>query len=146
MFVPKIDDGVPVRQTALAEIDRVVSERLGRARVAGNAQPAAFNPQVAMYLAKRVGGWSLTKIGKFYNGWHHTTVCHAIQRIEALRDVNPVVDGLLAVLIDQIKPVGNGLELGRQFALEWPESQVMYLTGDYCAEPRFRKNRSPRRN
>ena len=56
MFVPKIDDGVPMRQTALAEIDRVVSERLGRARVAGNAQPAAFNRQVAMYLAKRVGG------------------------------------------------------------------------------------------
>ena len=53
MFVPKIDDGVPLRQTALAEIDRVVSERLGRARVAGNAQPAAFNRQVAMYLAKR---------------------------------------------------------------------------------------------
>jgi chromosomal replication initiator protein len=60
-----------------------------------------------MYLAKRVGGWSLTKIGKSYNGRHHTTVCHAIQRIEALRDVNPVVDGLLAVL-----------ELGRQFALK----------------------------
>jgi hypothetical protein len=56
------------------------------------------------------------------------------------------VDGLLAVLIDQIKPVGNGLELGRQFALEWPEAQVRYLTGDYCAEPRFRKSRSPRRN
>ena len=33
MFVPNIDDGVPLRQTALAEIDRVVSERLGRARV-----------------------------------------------------------------------------------------------------------------
>jgi hypothetical protein len=99
-----------------------------------------------MYLAKRVGGWSLTKIGKSYNGRHHTTVCHEFQRIEALRDVNPVVDGLLAVLIDQIKPVGNGLELGRQFALEWPEAQVRYLTGDYCAEPRFRKSRSPRRN
>jgi hypothetical protein len=106
MFVPKIDDGMPVRQTALLEIDRVVSERLGRARVAGNAQPAAFNRQVAMYLAKRVGGWSLTKIGKFYNGRHHTTVCHAIRRIEALREVNADVDGLLTVLIEQINAVG----------------------------------------
>ncbi len=95
MFVPKIDGRVPMRQTALAEIDRVVSERLGRARVAGNAQPAAFNRQVAMYLANRVGGWSLTKIGKFYNGRHHTTVCHAIRRIEALRQVNPTWNGLL---------------------------------------------------
>jgi hypothetical protein len=106
MFVPKIDDGVPMRQTALAEIDRIVTERLGRARVAGNAQPAAFNRQVAMYLAKRIGGWSLTKIGKFYNGRHHTTVCHAIRRIEALREVNPDLDGLLAVLVDEIKAVG----------------------------------------
>jgi hypothetical protein len=32
-------------------------------------------------------------------------VCHAIQRIEALREVNPDVDGLLTVLIDQIKAV-----------------------------------------
>lgn len=95
-----------MRQTALAEIDRVVSERLGRARVAGNAQPAAFNRQVAMYLAKRVGGWSLMKIGKFYNGRHHTTVRHAIRRIEALRAVSPDVDGLLTVLIEQIKAVG----------------------------------------
>ena len=105
MFVPKIDDGARMRQTALAEIDRIVSERLGRARVVGNAQPAAFNRQVAMYLAKRVGGWSLTKIGKFYNGRHHTTVCHAIRRIEALRAVNPDVEGLLAVLVDEIKAV-----------------------------------------
>ena len=105
MLVPKIDDGIPMRQTALAEIDRVVSERLGRARVAGNAQPAAFSRQVAMYLAKRVGGWSLTKIGKFYNGRHHTTVCHAIRRIEALREVNPDVDDLLTVLIHQINSI-----------------------------------------
>ena len=33
MFVPKIDDGVSMRQTASAEIGRVISERLGRARV-----------------------------------------------------------------------------------------------------------------
>jgi hypothetical protein len=59
-----------------------------------------------MYLAKRVGGWSLTKIGKFYNGRHHTTAYHAIRRIEALREVNPDLDRLLAVLIDQIKAVG----------------------------------------
>ena len=106
MFVPKIDDGVPMRQPALADIDRVVSERLGPARVAGNAQPAAFNRQVSMYLAHRFGGWSVTKIGKFYNGRHHTTVCRAIRRIEALREVNPDVDSLLEVLIDQIKAVG----------------------------------------
>jgi hypothetical protein len=52
---------------ALARIDAVVSARLGPARVRGNAQPAAFHRQIAMYLAHRVGGWSTTRIGRFYN-------------------------------------------------------------------------------
>jgi hypothetical protein len=103
MFVPKIDKGVPVRPMALAEIDRFVSERLGPARVTGNAQPAAFHRQIAMHLANRIGGWSVKKIGKFYNGRHHTTVCYAIRRIESLREVNADVDSLVTVLIDQIK-------------------------------------------
>jgi hypothetical protein len=38
MFVPKIDDEVPL-PLAVADVDRGVSQRLGRARVAGNAQP-----------------------------------------------------------------------------------------------------------
>ena len=67
-----------------------------------------------MYLAKRVGGWSLMKIGKFYNGRHHTTVRHAIRRIEALRAVSPDVDGLLTVLIEQIKAVGVRTPSGRE--------------------------------
>ena len=57
------------RQISLADIDAVVSARLGPARVRGHAQPAAFNRQIAMYLAHQVGGWSTTRIGKFYNGW-----------------------------------------------------------------------------
>jgi hypothetical protein len=69
----------------------------------GNAQPAAFNRQIAMYLANRVGGWSVTKIGKFYNGCHHTTVCYAIRRIVALRSVNADVNGLLTVLTEEIQ-------------------------------------------
>jgi hypothetical protein len=70
-----------------------------------------------MYLAKRVGGWSLTKIGKFYNGRHHTTVRHAIRRIEALREVNPDVDGLLTGLTNQIKAVGVRTPIRRERTL-----------------------------
>ncbi len=56
-----------------------------------------------MYLAKALDGWSVTKIGKFYNGRHHTTVCYAIRRIEALRGINTEVDGLLNDLTEEIK-------------------------------------------
>jgi hypothetical protein len=95
---------------ALARIDALVCARLGPARVRGNAQPAAFNRQVAMYLAHRVGGWSTTRIGRFYNGRDHSTVCHAIKRIQALRDSNADIEGLLCSLIQELT-TGRGAEV-----------------------------------
>ena len=87
----------------LREIDAVVAARLGPGRVPGNAQPAAFSRQVAMYLASQAGGWSTTQIGKFYNGRDHSTVCYAISRIRALRETDPEVDCLLAVLTNELR-------------------------------------------
>ena len=86
------------KRLSLAEIDAVVSAKLGATRTLGNAQPACFNRQVAMYLAARVGRWSTTVIGRFYNGRDHSTVCHGIQRIDELRDCDPDVDALLSEL------------------------------------------------
>ena len=51
-----------------------------------------------MYLAKRVGRWSLSQIGRFYNGRRHTTVLHAIEKIENLRRTDEAVDALVDVL------------------------------------------------
>ena len=102
MFAHEKETSV-ARRIAIAEIDRAVAGRLGTTRVLGNAQPAVFNRQVAMYLAKALSGWSVTKIGKFYNGRHHTTVCYAIRRIEALRAINAEVDGLVKALAEEIK-------------------------------------------
>lgn len=87
---------------SLAEIDAAVSARLGPTRIPGNAQPACFNRQVAMYLARHVGHWSTTAIGRFYNGRDHSTVCYSIQRIGALRESDPEVDALLADLKHRI--------------------------------------------
>jgi hypothetical protein len=55
-----------------------------------------------MYLAHRVGGWSTTRIGRFYNDRDHATVCHAIKRIQALRDSNTEVEGLVSSLIQEL--------------------------------------------
>jgi hypothetical protein len=90
------------RRISLAQIDAIVSARLGPTRIPGNAQPACFNRQVAMYLARHVGRWSTTVIGRFYNGRDHSTVCHGIQRIETLRESDPELDALLTGLRDQI--------------------------------------------
>src|ERR1039458_3690974 len=91
------------RRIPLSEIDAAVAARLGPGRVAGNAQPAVFSRQVAMYLAKHVGGWSTTRIGQFYNGRDHSTVCYALKRVAALREDDPEVDGLVSSLATQIK-------------------------------------------
>lgn len=91
------------RRIPLAIIDQVVSARLGQTRVEGNAQPAVFNRQIAMYLAKHVGGWSTTWIGRFYNGRDHSTVCYALKRVAALREDDPEVDCLVSALAAEIK-------------------------------------------
>lgn len=89
----------PYRRLSLASIDAVVS---APTRVQGNAQPACFNRQMAMYLAKNVAGWSTTCIGRFYNGRDHSTVIHGIQRIEALRESDSEVDALLSELKEKL--------------------------------------------
>jgi hypothetical protein len=83
---------------SLARIESVVSAHLGPGRVPGNAQGPCFSRQVSMYLAKCVGRWSLSQIGRFYNGRHHTTVLHAIEKIETLRKTDDAVDALVDVL------------------------------------------------
>ena len=83
---------------SLARIENLVSAHLGPGRVRGNVQGPCLSRQVCMYLAKRVGRWSLSQIGKFYNGRHHTTVLHAIEKIERLRRTDEAVDALIGVL------------------------------------------------
>ena len=98
-FAPKASSG---QRITLAHIDEVVSTRLGPTRGLGKSQPACFNRQVAMYLASHIGRWSTTVIGRFYGGRDHSTVVHAIQRIEAMRDAEPDLDVLLSDLKSRI--------------------------------------------
>lgn len=93
--------GMPGR-ISLAQIDAIVSAKLGLTRVRSNARPAVFNRQVAMYLAKAVGGWSTTAIGRFYNGRDHSTVCYSIKRVESKRESSPELARLIEELSSAI--------------------------------------------
>lgn len=90
------------RRICLAEIDTAVSARLGPTRGVGNSQPACFNRQVAMYLARHVGRWTTAVIGGFYDTCDHSIVSYGIQRIEALRESDPEVDALITDLKRQL--------------------------------------------
>jgi len=95
------------RRISLVQIDAAVSARLGPTRGLGNSQPACFNRQVGMYLARHVGRWSTTVIGRFYNGRDHSTVCYGIQHIESLRESDPDVDALIVDLRRQLMSDDN---------------------------------------
>ncbi len=93
---------------SVKKIEQTVAAHLGPGRVYGNAQPACFSRQVSMYLARHVGGWSLQQIGRFYNGRHHTTVLHAVEKIEVLkrseRAVDLLIEDLITALAHKLEP------------------------------------------
>ena len=103
MLSPEGAHSQSYRRVPLATIDKIVSARLGAHALAGECAPAVFNRQIAMYLAKPMGGWSTTRIGRFYNDRDHSTVCYALKRVAALRESDPEVDGLVSSLAAEIK-------------------------------------------
>jgi chromosomal replication initiator protein len=109
---------VGIWRLSLEQIEATVADHLGRGRVPGNQASACFSRQVSMYLAKNVGGWSTTRIGRFYNGRHHTTVLHAIAKIERLRRDDESVDALIEVLTAVLSPRMEG-QYSQRFEPGW---------------------------
>jgi hypothetical protein len=112
------DRNAGIWRLSLEQIDSTVSSQLGPGRVTGNEQGPCFSRQISMYLAKYVGGWSMVKIGRFYNGRHHTTVLHAIQRVQRLRCEDESVDALIEVLTAALRE-DVGMKAGQDNAVTW---------------------------
>ncbi|RMF08277.1 MAG: chromosomal replication initiator protein DnaA [Alphaproteobacteria bacterium] len=76
------------RRLTIDEIQRRVAEyynlRLSDLLSARRARTVARPRQVAMYLAKQLTTRSLPEIGRKFGGRDHTTVMHAVKRIEEL--------------------------------------------------------------
>ncbi|MBT6983497.1 MAG: chromosomal replication initiator protein DnaA, partial [Rhodospirillaceae bacterium] len=68
------------------------------------ARAVARPRQVAMYLAKQLTTRSLPEIGRKFGGRDHTTVMHAVKRIEELRQT----DAALAEDIDLLRRMLEG--------------------------------------
>jgi chromosomal replication initiator protein len=76
------------RRVTIDEIQRKVAEHFNM-RVADmhserRARAVARPRQVAMFLAKTLTQRSLPEIGKKFGGRDHTTVLHAVKRVEEL--------------------------------------------------------------
>ena len=112
---------------SLEHIEATVASHLGPGRVAGNERGPCFSRQISMYLANRVAGWSTPRIGKFYNGRHHTTVLHAIGKVERLRKTDESIQTLVEVLTAALSPSTKD-RLSQQFELGWSNTLIEAVT------------------
>ena len=83
------------RRVTIDEIQRRVAEhfniRLAEMTSDRRARIVARPRQVAMYLAKQLTTRSLPEIGRKFGGRDHTTVIHAVRKIEELMLTDPVL-------------------------------------------------------
>jgi chromosomal replication initiator protein len=83
------------RRVTIDEIQRRVAEhyniRLSEMTSDRRARAVARPRQVAMYLAKQLTARSLPEIGRKFGGRDHTTVIHAIRKIEELKVGDPLL-------------------------------------------------------
>lgn len=65
-----------------------------------NVQQIAYPRQIAMYLCKELTPASLPEIGRHFNGKHHTTVLHSVQKIDKLRQGDADLNRLIHSITD----------------------------------------------
>ncbi|MGI9510775.1 MAG: helix-turn-helix domain-containing protein, partial [Geminicoccaceae bacterium] len=91
------------RRITIEEIQKRVAEhygiKLSDMHSARRARVVARPRQVAMYLAKQLTPRSLPEIGRRFGGRDHTTVMHAIKKIEELR----AADSVMSEDIEQLR-------------------------------------------
>jgi chromosomal replication initiator protein len=72
----------------------------------GRRPEVAFPRQVAMYLARELTDHSLPEIGRGVGGRNHTTVVHALRRVESKVRLDPDVKEAVDNLRRQLKGGG----------------------------------------
>jgi chromosomal replication initiator protein len=95
-----------VRRVTIDEIQKRVGEHFDLKPLdmvsARRARAVARPRQIAMYLAKRLTTRSLPEIGRKFGGRDHSTVIHAVKRIEELRDSDGDVDAAVRLLLSEL--------------------------------------------
>ena len=97
----------PARRVTIDDIQRAVSAHFEVKQLdlvsARRAQAIARPRQVAMYLAKRLTTRSLPEIGRKFGNRDHSTVIHAVRRIEELRGTDREIDAAVRTLLRSLE-------------------------------------------
>lgn len=95
------------RRVTIDEIQKAVSAHFELKPIdlvsARRAVVVARPRQIAMYLAKRLTTRSLPEIGRKFGGRDHSTVIHAVRRIEELRDKDREIDAAVRYLLRELE-------------------------------------------
>jgi chromosomal replication initiator protein len=80
------------RRVTIEDIQKTVAEhfniRMADMHSARRARAIARPRQIAMYLSKQLTTRSLPEIGRKFGGRDHTTVMHAVKKVEELRQAD----------------------------------------------------------
>ena len=95
--------GTEEKVITIDHIQRKVSESFGVKfsdfKAKNRTRAVAFPRQIAMYLARQLTHASLAEIGRAFGGKDHTTVLHAVDKVQKLIEEDPkfrkTVDGLI---------------------------------------------------
>jgi chromosomal replication initiator protein len=97
---------VPPQRIYIAEIQKATAEYFEIDPIAMKSSQRSVKVarprQVAMYLSKRLTVRSLPEIGRQFGDRDHSTVIHAVRRIEALRIIDPDIDRAVRALMDHL--------------------------------------------
>ena len=96
VIVPKPDS--VTTDKIVEKVAKDFNIRVNDLKFGRRTQNIALARQVAMYLMRKVLGYSLKEIGVFFGGKDHTTVMYACEKIEKLRNQNQNLDNRLRVI------------------------------------------------
>lgn len=96
----------PERRISIEAIIKVVAEHFSltpaQLKQKTNEHKIAYPRQIAMYIIKELTSASFPEIGRAFNGKHHTTVLHSVQKIDSLRQRDLDLNNLIHNLVDSI--------------------------------------------
>jgi chromosomal replication initiator protein len=98
--------GEDERIITIEQIQRKVSDffglKLSDLKAKNRTRAIAFPRQVAMYLSRQLTNSSLLEIGRAFGGKDHTTVLHAVEKIQLLQQEDPKLRKTIETLSQEI--------------------------------------------
>ena len=95
------------RRVSIDQIQRKVADyynvRMGDMLSARRSRAVARPRQIAMYLSKQLTTRSLPEIGRKFGGRDHTTVIHAVRKVESLRESDPSIEEDVDLLLRSLE-------------------------------------------